>query len=347
MSRPLVEPFGHLSTGRPGALVTLENDILRVGITDYGARIASIEAPDRDGKRDHVLLGFDDVAGFETAGGSFGAVLGRCANRIGGARFMLDDHTYYLVANDGPSTLHGGAFGFGKLMWTLLEVSDDAVLLQLISPDDDQGFPGELTVQARYRLQADTLHLELTARADRPTMVNLSCHPYFNLAGVARHDVLGHEVTIEADAFIAVDARQIPTGELLDVAGTPLDFRRSQTLGARIREAHTQMLPGRGYDTCFVLRPRRDPARPVARVADPLSGRGLEISTTQPGLQLYSGNSLEGATVGRGGIIYRQSAGLALEAENFPDAPNQPDFPSAVLRPGEHYRQTISYRFTR
>ena len=342
-------PFGALPDGRAASVHTLDNGRLRVRITDYGARMVAIETPDRHGARDHVLLGFEHAAAYAQAGGSFGAVLGRCANRIGGGRFTLDGRVHHLATNDRGSTLHGGPGGFGQVLWKIAGAEGgDAPSLTLthLSPDGDQGFPGALDATARYRLEADTLWLTLEASADQPTVVNLSAHPYFNLAGVERHDVLAHEVTILADRFLPTDARQIPTGEIRPVDETPFDFRRPIAMGARIRQDDPQLLHGRGYDLCFVLDEETDQPRLAARVRDPVSGRAVDLLTTQPGLQLYSGNSLDGSVVGRGGVAFRQSAGFALEAQGFPDAPNHPAFPSAVLRPGARYRQVIGYRFS-
>jgi aldose 1-epimerase len=323
---------------------------LRVQITDFGARMVTIEVLDRDGRWHHVLLGLEDASAYAAAGGSFGAVLGRCANRIDDARFELDGRIYHLNKNDRGSTLHGGSGGFGQVLWRMeASQSGDAPDVQFshVSPDGDQGFPGAVQASATYRLVADTLWLMLEAISDRPTVINLSAHPYFNLADVAHHDVLSHEVTIHADRFLPTDERQIPTGEVRPVQGTPFDFRQPRRLGARIRENDQQLLHGRGYDVCFALAGGEavEP-RLVASVRDPASGRAVAVLTTQPGLQLYSGNSLDGSVVGRGGVSFRQSAGLALEAQGFPDAPNHPKFPSVVLRPEWRYRQVIGYRFS-
>ncbi len=346
---PNVQAFGSLPDGRPAFAHVLDNGRLRVRITDWGARMVAIEVPDRDKGWAHVLLGLEDAAAYAAAGGSFGAVLGRCANRIGYARFELDGRPYHLSSNDRGSTLHGGPVGFGQVLWRVEEFQGgDAPTLVLshFSPDGEQGFPGTLQARATYRLVADTLWLTLEASTDRPTVVNLSAHPYFNLAGVARHDVLSHEVMIHADHFVPTNGRQIPTGELRPVHGTPFDFRQPHALGARIRENDPQLLHGRGYDVCFALDGgETNEPRLVASARDPASGREVAILTTQPGLQLYSGNSLDGSVVGRGGVVFRQSAGLAFEAQGFPDAPNHPAFPSAVLRPGSRYRQVIGYRF--
>jgi aldose 1-epimerase len=338
------EPFGQLPDGRAAALFTLENDHLRVRITDFGGRMVSIEAPDRDGRRDHVLLGFADVTAYSDYGGSFGCLLGRYANRIAGASFVLDGQVYALSKNNGDATLHGGAVGFNRVFWTVARAEAGAaptLVLTHVSPDGDQGFPGELTVQATYRLDGDSLSLTFEARTTRPTVVNLSAHPYFNLGGPSSGDVLGHEVTIVADAFLPTDGAQIPTGDIRPVAGTPFDFRTPALLGARIRQPDPQLFHGLGYDHCFVLRTDG----PAVRVRDPVTGRVLEIDTDQPGIQVYTGNKLSGAFSGHGGVVYRQSDGLALEPQDFPDAPHHAGFPSTVLRPGDVYRRFIRYRF--
>ena len=344
------EPFGQTAQGTPATLYTLENDRLRVRITDFGGRMVSIEAPDRAGHRGHVLLGFDTVTAYDTYGGSFGTLLGRYANRIAGASFTLDGQTHQLSKNEGNATLHGGAAAFSKKFWTVTAAETQPVpklVLTLVSPDGDQGFPGEVTAKATYELGDDALSLNLEAQTTRPTVINLSAHPYFNLAGTASGDVLGHEVTIAAESFLPTDKAQIPTGTLRSVVGTPFDFRQPMSLGSRIRQPDPELFNGLGYDHCFVLgndipsKPRR-----AARIHDPATGRVLEISTDQPGLQVYTGNKLLGAFAGHGNVIYRQSAGLALEAQDFPDAPHHPNFPSTILRPGETYRRTIQYRFT-
>lgn len=344
------EPFGHTPDGRPATLYTLENARLRVRITDFGGRMVSIAAPDRDGRQGDVLLGFDSIQACIAAGGAFGALLGRSANRIAGAVFTLDGQTYRLSANDGDATLHGGAVGFDKVFWTVAAAeggSTPRLVLTHVSADEDQGFPGQVSVEATYRLTEDSLILEFQAQTTRPTVINLSAHPYFNLAGAANGDVLGHEVTVVADAFLPTDARQVPTGDIAPVARTPFDLRQPTSLGARIRQADPQLFHGLGYDHCFVLG-TEVPAAPrlAVRVHDPASGRVLEVHTDQPGLQIYTGNKLNGAFAGHGGAIYRQSAGVALEAQDFPDAPHHQDFPSTVLRPGETYRRVILYRFT-
>jgi len=321
---------------------TLENTKLRVRIAPYGGRIMSIVAPDRHGTPADVVLGFDDPAAY-AASGSFSALLGRCANRIAGGRFTLDGKTFELAKNDRGSTLHGGPAGFGKAVWEVRDATATNLVLRHVSPDGDQGFPGELTVLATYSLDGTALRLDFSATTTKPTPVNLSSHPYFNLAGGG--SALGHQVTIAARAYLPTDARQLPTGEIRPVDGTAFDFRQPMAAGARIREPDPQLLLAHGYDHCFVL-DRDGPASSfAARAFDPASGRLLEIFTTQPGLQFYTGNNLDGSLVGRTGAI-RQSDGIAFEAQGFPDAINQPDFPSTVLRPGEAYHASIAYVLT-
>jgi aldose 1-epimerase len=334
-------PFGALPDGRQADLLTLSNEFLRVAVTTYGARLVSIETPDRHGKWGHVLLGFDDVAAYDKAGGSFGAFLGRCANRIAGGRFAIDGVTYQLATNENGNTLHGGPVGFANTFWDA-EIAGETLVLRHTSPDGDQGFPGTLTTRAEYSLSGDRLSIELQATTDKPTIINLSSHPYFNLAGVGHYEVFDHDIQVRADQFLPTDRRQIPTGVLAPVAGTPFDFRAAKPLGQNIRNADPQLLIARGYDHCFVLDGGDGPA---VTVHDPRSGRRLELFTNQPGLQLYSGNSLDGSLVGRGGVTLRQSSAFALEAQNFPDAPNHPNFPSAILRPGQKYDHMIAYRF--
>jgi len=305
--------------------------------------MVSIEAPDRNGVFGHVLLGFDNAEAYLEAGGSFGAILGRYANRIAGGRFVLDRVAHQLAVNDPGGTLHGGPQGFANKLWRVerFDSAANELVMSLKSPDGDQGFPGALRAEVIYRLTRSRLDILLSATADKPTVVNLSAHPYFNFAGVAAGDCLGHEIFINANYFLPTDGKQIPTGERRVVAEQKFDFRKPKALGADIRNADEQLLIARGYDHCFVL----NEAGPAAIVVEPVSGRAMRLLTDQPGLQLYSGNSLDGSVVGRGGVTYRQSAGFALEAQNFPDAPNQPAFPSAVLRPGQTYSRSIAYEF--
>jgi aldose 1-epimerase len=343
------EAFGETPDGKPAGLYTLHNAHLRVCVTDYGGRMVSIEAPDRSGRRADVILGFDDAGEYVRAGGAFGALLGRDANRIADGRFTLDGRSYQLATNDGTSTLHGGAVGFDRVFWKVISAVSGPIpslILSHLSPDGDQGFPGELSVEATYRLDGDSLWLLFATRTTKPTLVSLSAHAYFNLAGAQNGDVLGHVLTIAADAYLPTDEKQIPTGEIRSVAGTPFDFRQPTALGARVRQADPQLVYGHGYDQCFVLGTAQSAApRFAARALDPTSGRWVEIYTTQPGMQLYTGNKLDGSLVGRRETIYRQSAGFAFEPQGFPDAPNHAGFPSTILRPDENYQAVIRYRF--
>lgn len=339
-------PFGRARDGT-ARLYTIESDRLKACVTDYAGILVSLEAPDQDGRRDHVVLGFDDVAGYVDNRGSFGALLGRTANRIAGGCFVIDSTTYNLSKNEGENTLHGGVEGFGKRFWSVKDASPQQVTLALTSADGDQGFPGDVSVEAIWRVDGRDLSLNFTAETTKPTPLSLSAHPYFNLDGPAARDCLDHDAEIFADAYLPTDRQQIPTGEIRPVAGSPFDFRRRQRIGARIREPDEQLRYGRGYDHYFVL-PEPDPTTPrlAARVRSTASGRVLEILTTQHGLQFYTGNNLDGSAPGRGGGLYRQSAGFAFEPQGFPDAPNQPNFPTTILRPGQVYRQQIVYRLT-
>lgn len=344
MSAP--EPFGQTPDGRAAALYTLRSKELRVRITDYGGRMVSIDMAERPGRFFSALLGFDEVAQYAKAGGAFGALLGRCANRIADGDLPIDGTHYQLPVNDKGVTLHGGPQGFDKATWIVAGATDDTLTLAYTSRDGEQGFPGELHVEAAYRVVGPSLSLTFTARTTRPTAASLSAHPYFNLAGAASGDILGHEVTIAADRFLVIDEHEIPTGMVRPVGSTPLDFRRPIAIGSRIRQADPQLLRGQGYDHYYILRSRHQ-AEPrfAAKARDPASGRFVEVRTTQPGVQFYTGNQLNGSVAGHDRIIYRQSAGLSFEPQGFPDAPHHPDFPSTILRPGTEYREIIEYRF--
>jgi aldose 1-epimerase len=335
--------FGQ-AAGRTARLYTIESGQLRARVTDYGGILVSLEAPAPHGDREHVLLGFDDAGDYAAHRGSFGALLGRNANRIAGGSVTIDGQTFELSKNENGSTLHGGAVGFGKQFWSIEAATADSVTFHLVSPDGDQGFPGEVDVTATYRLVGAALHLIFDARTTKPTPLSLSAHPYFNLDGVDARDCLDHRIEIFAAAFLPTDEKQIPTGEQRPVAGTVFDFSTPLPIGARIRAADTQLRYGRGYDHYYILPPESvGRLRPALRASAGKSGRVLEILTTQRGLQFYTGNNLTGSA-GRGGL-YRQSAGFAVEPQGFPNAPNQPDFPTTILRPGEAYHEEIVYRF--
>ncbi len=345
-------PFGTLPDGRVVEEVTLTNGTLTARIIAWGAALRSLDVPDRDGRPADVVLGYADLASYLGKSNYFGASVGRYANRIRGGRFTLDGRDYTLARNDGPNTLHGGTEGFDRRLWSIEAVEDGAtpsVTLRYVSPDGEEGFPGTLTATVTYTLSAaDTLRIEYRATTDRPTLVNLTNHTYFNLAGEGSgRSILDHRIMIPADRYTPVDETQIPTGEIAPVAGTPFDFRDEERIGARIRDGRAvQLLRGHGYDHNYVLgdAPSDEP-RLAARVMDPASGRVLEVASTAPGVQFYTGNMLDATTVGKSGLAYRQSDAFALEPELFPDTPNQPAFGSARLDPGGAFRNVITYRF--
>jgi aldose 1-epimerase len=342
-------PFGRMPDGAAVESFTLRNAHgIEVRAITYGAIIVSLRVPDRAGRFDDVVLGHDDLAGYLRHPSYFGAVVGRYGNRIAKGRFALDGKTYTLATNNGPNHLHGGVKGFDKVVWKgePASTADGAsVTFRYTSPDGEEGYPGTLSVRVTYTLtDRDELRFEYAATTDKPTHVNLTQHSYFNLSG-AGTDILGHELTIDADHFTPVDAALIPTGEIASVTGTPLDFRRPTAIGARIGQDHEQLRFGRGYDHNFVLRRSREGLVHAARVVDPRSGRSLDIQTTEPGVQFYSGNFLDGSVTGKGGTVYAHRSGLCLETQHFPDSPNQPGFPSTILRPGAEYRSKTVLTF--
>jgi aldose 1-epimerase len=318
---------------------------MRARILTYGGIVQSLEVPDRNGETADVVLGFDELQGYlDHPDPYFGAVIGRYGNRIAGGRFTLDGAAYAVPVNNGPNSLHGGTAGFDKQLWSATPIGTNAVELNHVSPDGDQGYPGTLTVSVRYTVTDDqALRIDYQATTDAPTVANLTNHSYFNLAGAG--DVYGHLVQINASHFTPVDAALIPTGDLAPVAGTPLDFRRPVAVGARIRDAHPQLRHAGGYDHNWVLDHVGDALFSAVHVTEPVTGRTMEVRTTEPGVQFYSGNFLDGTIPGRGGRLYRQGDGLALETQHFPDSPNREAFPSTVLRPGSTYRSTTEYRF--
>ena len=349
------EPFGKTRTGEDVQIYTLKNDAGdEARITNYGGILVSLKAPDKNGHLDDVVLGFDKLDGYldEDYLNSipyFGATIGRYANRIGKAQFTLDGKTYHLTANNGANTLHGGKRGFEQHVWTAHAPEGQPGVLELsyVSADGEEGFPGKVTAHVRYTLMDRALKIEFDAVTDQPTVVNLTNHTYFNLKGAGNGDILGHEVQIEADAFTPTDAESIPLpGGPVNVAGTPFDFTKPTRIGARIGADDIQLKYGSGYDHNFVLRggPERT-LRRIATVTEPTTGRSLEVESDQPGVQFYTGNFLDGTLTGKNGKVYPYRGGFCLEPQYFPDSPNRPDFPSAVLRPGETYRHTIIYRF--
>jgi aldose 1-epimerase len=347
-------PFGRLPDGTEAMLFALSGAAgLRVDVTPFGATVVSIYAPDRAGHSDDIVLGFSSVEGYAQDRAYVGGTVGRYANRIAGASFTLDGRRFELAANDGRHHLHGGRAGFNKVPWTA-EPSEDGGSARLrlfrLSPDGEEGYPGRLEVSVTYSVtDANQLVIEYAATTDAPTPICLTHHSYFNLGGHDSGDIQGHRLWIDADRYLPVAPALIPTGERAPVAGTPLDFRGGADVGLRIEDPHPQMRLAKGYDHCYVLNGRNpgssDPvARPNARLFHPASGRTLEVATTEPGLQFFSGN-LSVAVPGKAGRPYPFRAGLCLEPEHFPDSPNQPSFPSVILRPGERYASTTIYSF--
>jgi aldose 1-epimerase len=345
------ERFGIAPDGRPVDVYTLVNARgIRMRVLTYGGIIQTLETPDRAGKLDDVVLGFDDLQGYVKSSPYFGAIVGRYGNRIARGRFTLDGQTHTLAVNNGPNHLHGGIKGFDKVVWAAESFRNDSavgLVLTHTSPDGDEGYPGTLRAKVTYTLtNRDELTLDSEATTDKPTIVNLTNHTYWNLAGDGTRDILDHVMTIESSAIVPVDSTLIPTGQLLPVAGTPFDFRTPTAIGARIGDPHVQIRYGGGYDHTFVLdRAGATTLSHAIRVTEPTTGRTLDIFTTEPGVQVYSGNFLDGSFAGKRGRIYRRRYGLALETHHYPDSPNQPAFPSVVLRPGETYRTRTVWRF--
>ena len=345
-------PFGTLADGTEIEAVTLTAGAITARLLTWGATLQSLHVPDRNGQAADIVLGYDNIDDYVTKPLFFGATVGRYANRIALGRFFLDGKPHNLPRNDAPNTLHGGDRGFDKRVWTVAATGDAeaAVTFRRVSPDGEEGFPGTLTIDASYRLTDDgTLTLSYQAITDAPTVVNMTNHSYFNLRGEAcAATALEHLVQIEADQFTSVDETLIPTGELAGVAGTPLDFRTPHRIRDRLRDGQfEQLVLARGYDHNMVLRGGvTDTPKQAVRVEDPESGRVLTISTTEPGVQFYSGNFLDATKVGKSRHVYRQGDGIAFETQHYPDSPNHPHFPTTELAPGETYRSTTVWRFT-
>jgi len=342
--------FGKMSDGQTIELYTLTNkNGVQVGITNYGGRIVSILVPDRQGQMADVVLGFDNGNDYLGANPYFGAIVGRYANRIAKAKFTLDGVEYKLAANDGPNSLHGGLRGFDKVMWKATELAKENSALELtyLSKDGEEGYPGNLSVKVTYTLSDENeLWIDYHAATDKDTVLNLSNHSYFNLAGEGHGDILQHLVMINASRFTPVDGTLIPTGELRNVHSTPFDFRQPTAIGARINDDDEQLKLGRGYDHNFVLDRKGSGMTLAARVTEPVSGRVLEVRTTQPGIQFYTGNFLDGTIHGKGGKVYGHRFAFCLETQHFPDSPNHPSFPSTELKPGETFHQVTVFKFS-
>jgi aldose 1-epimerase len=343
------ESFGSVA-GTPIEQFTLTNrNGIEVRAITYGGIITSLKTPDRAGTLGDIVLGFESIDGYLGDHPFFGAIIGRYGNRIAKGRFTIDGAEYKLATNNGPNHLHGGNKGFDKVIWKAAPVEampgQSAVKFSYTSADGEEGYPGTLTVDVTYTLNNNNeLIVDYLARTDKPTHVNLTQHSYFNLAGAG--DILGHELTIDGDRYTPVDATLIPTGELAPVEGTPLDFRKSTAIGARINDAHPQIKNGSGYDHNWVLsRSAKPELQRAARVVEPTSGRTMDVATTEPGIQFYAGNFLDGKLIGKGGKSYGHRAGFCLETQHYPDTPNQKDFPTTLLQPGAEYKTRTVFAF--
>ena len=344
------EDFGRTPDGRAVSVYTLTNRRgAEARIADYGGAVVSLKVPDRRGRLADVVLGFDDMAGYLAQDSYIGALIGRYGNRIGGARFRLNGVEYRLAANNGPNNLHGGVKGFDKVVWEarpLRTRAGAALELTYLSRDGEEGFPGNLRARVVYTLtDRNELRVDYHATTDKDTVVNLTQHAYFNLKGAGSGDILDHRLRLNAARFTPSDENAIPTGELRAVRGTPFDFTRPTAIGARIEADDEQIRFGKGYDHNFVVTGRRGVLRKAAEVYEPTTGRVMEVWTTEPGVQLYTGNYLNGAR-GKGGHTYPRRSGFCLETQHYPDSPNKPQFPSTVLRRGGRYRTTTVYRFS-
>jgi aldose 1-epimerase len=341
-------PFGQTPSGEAVDLYTLTNGMgMEVTISTYGGVVVSLKTPDRTGTLGDVVLGFDNFEGYLKPPPYFGAIVGRYGNRIAHGKFTLDGLEYTLAKNNGENSLHGGNRGFDKRLWKATHSNGHGLELTYLSKDGEEGYPGNLSTTVTYSLtDSNELRIDYSATTDRDTVLNLTNHSYFNLAGQGEGDVLGHQVMILADRFTPVDKTMIPTGELRSVEGTPFDFRQPHAIGERIDSADEQLVLGRGYDHNFVLNRAGSALELVARVTEPKTGRVLEVLTTEPGVQFYTANYLDGTLTGKGGRVYGPRSAFCLETQHFPDSPNQLEFPSVVLKPGGRYVTTTVYRFS-
>ena len=345
MTEPARRPFGRTPEGERVELVTLDNGILRGEILTFGAALRTLEVPGRAGARVDVVLGYDTLEEYLTRDGYLGAVVGRCANRIAGGRFSLNGRDYALPINDGPNHLHGGVQGFSRRVWQVEELEAHRAVFSLFSPDGEEGYPGALRVRVEYRLDGAALELRYLAESDRDTLCNLTNHSYFNLAGQGSGTVLDQELCIHARRYTPTDGNSIPTGELAEVAGTPMDLRSPTPIGARIGEDFPQLAQAGGYDHNYVLDGPAGTLRPAAWARSEATGITMETETTLPGVQFYTANYIEAGRPGKAGAVYGPRCGFCLETQIFPDAPNPPAFPSAVLRAGERWEHVTRYRF--
>jgi aldose 1-epimerase len=339
------QPFGKTADGTPIDIYTLKSESLEARITNFGGIVVSLKVPDRKGQSADVVLGYDSLDGYLTNPAYLGAIIGRYGNRIAGGKFTLDGKTYTIPQNNGTNALHGGTKGFNKAVWSAKEIPN-GVELSYTSPDGDQGFPGNLTTTVRYTLHDKDLKIEYSATTDKDTVLNLTNHSYFNLAGQGNGDILKDQLKINASRYTPVDANLIPTGELAPVEGTPFDFRKLTTVGDRINDNNEQLKLGKGYDHNFVLDSGGGKLAEAAEVYEPSTGRVLQVWTDQPGVQFYTGNFLDGTITGKEGKVYQQRFALCLETQHFPDSPNHPKFPSTELKPGQKYHSVTIYRFS-
>lgn len=343
--------YGTTTDGAPVYVYTLSNAKgMKAEIITYGGIVTSLTAPDKSGKYADVVLGFDDLASYQREGGYYGALIGRYGNRIGKAQFTLQGKTYTLPKNNGENALHGGLRGFDKHVWNAREITGltgKSLELSYSSKDGEEGYPGNLSVRVLYTVTPDNgLKIEYNATTDNPTVVNLTNHSYFNLAGPGSGDILKHQVRLYADRFTPVDQGLIPTGEIKPVKGTPFDFTRAHAIGERIGQSDPQLQYGKGYDHNYVLRSRSGSLAKAAEVYDPGSGRVMEVWTTEPGVQFYTGNNMAESVKGKDGKTYARRGALCLETQHYPDSPNKPNFPATELKPGQTYHTTTVYRFS-
>jgi aldose 1-epimerase len=344
-------PFGKMKDGQAVTLYTLKNKSgMEMSVINYGGIIVSLKVPDKNGLAEDIVLGFDSLSDYLKDDPFFGALIGRYGNRIAKGKFSLDGKEYTLPLNNGKNHLHGGPNGFFNVFWNIEVMSDSSnpsLKLTYVSKDGEEGYPGNLNTEVIYTLtENNELQIAYKATTDKKTVVNLTQHSYFNLSGNIKKDILNHELMIAANKFLPVDETLIPTGKLQDVKNTPFDFTSPKTIGARISDKDQQLKYGLGYDHCWVFANQADSLKTVASLYEPVSGRYMEVLTTEPGIQFYSGNFLDGKLTGKGGIIYQHRSGLCLETQHFPDSPNQASFPSTVLEPGETYQTTTVYKFS-
>ena len=345
------QPFGKMPDGTPVEVFTLSDGTVEAQIISYGGILVSLKAPDRNGNSADVALGFDDLDGYVSnsnsakGGAFFGALVGRYANRIALGTFKLDSKKYSLPINNAPNSLHGGPHGFNNVVWKAKQIAD-GVELTYLSKDGEAGYPGNLTATVRYTLEKGELKIDYSATTDKATVVNLTNHSYFNLAGQGKGDILKHQLTLQASRFTPVDAGLIPTGELKPVTGTPFDFTKATAIGERIDADDEQIKLGHGYDHNWVLDATGGKLALAADVFEPSSGRVLQVLTTEPGIQFYTSNFLDGSVKGKSGVSYGKHAALCLETQHFPDSPNHPDFPTTELKPKQKYHTVTVFKFS-